>query len=490
MGVAPPAGTLPSSGWEGFGINWTGVPYARSNGGIVNGSRGLGNPYLWDVLPWHADQGQLAIDEQRLLQLHPAYVRMGWAVDWFDPTYRPRQYRWNTVAMQDLVTDLTFLQRHDIPVVSSVWDPPLSVPYGSPAWTQMEADLVAHLVNTLGFTNIKYFIGINEPNSRPCAHPARCDINFFDWQSATASLYRAFKGRGLLSKVQIIGPTVSSLPPWSGWPSALHSVANWPKALADSPTIDELGAVDWHQYIWTNSQGLPPRGASALAAIQRLPVTRMTERIVHTIHARSHPNKKTFISEFGFGSIEKSLNGGVPSFEYALAILNFGIDLARSGVSSAAVWELDPDIVHFRIASDGLWRSDPPYTAFPLYQAVTMLARAAPPGSVLEPAQASSGRINVLAARTPGPKGGGWSVLVVNNSAIDRWVQLGGLASTSTFAQFDLSRAFHAASWATPLQPDFYVPSREGKATTQIGPHSAVLLTNGAPTGAQLARSS
>lgn len=478
VATAPPTAGLSGGRWEGFGINWNGVPYVSANGPVTSGRRGLGNPARWRVLPWHRDARQLQIDQERLVALHPAYVRMSWSINWFDPTYQVGAYRWNTTVMRDRYQDLSFLLAHNIPVITGMWAPPEgTVTYGSPQWVQMETALVSHLVKNWHFTNIKYWIGVNEPNGHICLH-SHCEINFASWSAATTRLHQAFSDAGLLRQVQLMGPTVSSRFPWTPWKARRGTVHNWAKVLSRDPVLEKLGAVDWHQYLWTNKRGLPPKGTDALPILLNHHVRDSTASIVNDLHSGPYgEGKKTFITEYGFGNIARGNQQGGPSPFFSLAMLNYGIDLARSGVTGASMWELDPDIPGLRIAGDGLWQSRPPFTPYLLYQATSMLFHAVPAGSVVEPVDvAPHAGINVVAAKVPQGNSPRWSVLIVNNTATTRWVITRGLKGAGSLSQYDLSAAHHNRPITAQLAPDFIVPSHHGSATTEVAPHSATLM--------------
>lgn len=475
---APPVAALAAGAWEGFGINWNGIPYNNSNGTPGRRLNRLGNPALWRVLPWSRDARQLRVDEQRLLALRPAWVRMSWSINWFDRSYRPGLYQWDSTAMKDRYEDLAFLQAHDISVVAGLWAPPGgTIPYGSPAWVQVQSDLVAHLVNTLHYTDLKYWINVNEPNGSTCSQ-TDCTISFRDWASATSDLYTSFRQFGLLSHVQLIGPTVSPAYPWTSWPSPRHSAPDWPASLAGDPLLGHLGAVDWHEYVLDGEPSDPPTGPAALRAVQELQIQKATAGVVRTIHGGpSGARTRTILSEYGFQNVSSSTNQGTPTYSFALAMLNFGMDVANGGVNAAAVWELDPDIVHFGIAGDGLWRSSPPYHPYFVYDSTALLFRALPPGSTVESVSVRGGEgLNVLAAKTPSLTGPAWSVLVVNNGANTRWVELRGLTGTGDLAQYDFAKDHRRLLAAGSGSPDDLVPRRGGRGTAEVAPHSAVLL--------------
>ena len=472
----PAATGLPGGAWQGFGINWNGVPYDASNGTPSSKLRRLGNPALWHVLRWRDDPQQLQVDEQRLTALHPAFVRMSWSFNWFAPTYRPGDYQWNSPAMQDRYRDLEFLQAQGIPVVTGMFRPlPGTVAYGSTKWLTLEADLVSHLVKTLGFTNIKLWIGENEPNTTGCAKNA-CEISYDTWLRATNDLRSTFEKDGLLEYVLLAGPTVSSPFPWTSWTSNRDGVRNWASALANDPGAHALGTVDWHQYLLPLGPDNKLTGDAALETVLRTPVEQATARIVKDIHAGPYgAGMATLVSEFGFQGIDGSRRDGVPTYTFSLAMLNYGMDIARAGVGGAAVWQLDTDLLGLAIAGSGLWSPRPPYRPYYLYGAMTMLFHALPTGSVIEPvSESGTSGLNVLAARTP-TGGAGWSVLIINNTSTTHWIQLGGLTGARQLSQYDFSGS-HQSVPSAGSSADFSLTARRGSVTTEVAPESATLL--------------
>lgn len=470
---------LPGGAWEGFGINWNAVPYNRSGSTSARKLQNLGSPALWHILPWQSDVRQLQVDEQRILALRPAYVRMSWSIDWFDPSYTPGDYQWNTTAMQDRYRVLTFLQNHGIPVITGMWVPPQdTVRYGSQAWVLMETALVSHLAKARHFSNIRYWISGNEPNGHVCTD-SDCTVSLPMWESATNRLHTAFRQAHLLPGVQLIGPTASGRFPWNRWSASRHSTSNWPRDLASSPTMNNLGAVDWHEYIQTRKPDHPPTGISAYRSILNTSAQKATANIVDSIHSGTYgAGKRTILSEFGFQGISSSRSNGVPTYGFSLGMLNFGIDVAKSGVNAASVWELDPDVVGLRIAADGLWPSSSPYLPYFLYSATSMLMHAAPAGAVIEPVTVGApAKLNVLAARVGKGNNQGWAVLMVNNTSQTQWAQVQGLTGASNLAQYDFSQTHQSVPFTGQTNPDFVIVASGGRTTAEIGPHSAALLT-------------
>lgn len=473
----PAATGLPGGSWEGFGINWNGVPYDASNGTPSSQLHRLGNPALWHVLRWRDDPQQLQVDEQRLVTLHPAFVRMSWSFNWFAPTYQAGDYQWNSAAMQDRYRDLAFLQAQGIPVVAGMFRPLRNtVAYGSAEWATLEADLVSHLVKTMGFTNIKLWIGENEPNITGCGRNS-CETDYASWLRATESLHATFERAGLLSYVQLAGPTVSASFPWTSWTSASGTVRNWAAALSSNPGARSLGVVDWHEYLLPLGPDHTLTGDAALQTVLRTPVEQATARIVRDIHAGPYgAGLPTLVSEFGFQGIDGSRHDGVPTYTFSLAMLNYGMDIARAGVGGAAVWQLDTDLVGLAIAGDGLWSPKAPYRPYYLFGAMTMLYHALPAGSVIEPvSESGASGLNVLAAHTPLAGGAGWSVLILNNTSTTHWIRLGGLTGAKQLSQYDFS-ATHQSIPSAGGYADFSLTARQGGVTTEVAPESATLL--------------
>ncbi len=241
--------------------------------------------------------------------------------------------------------------------------------------------------------------------------------------------------------------------------------------------ISLLGEVDWHEYLWASLRGRPPSGGEALRTVLTVPVAHLTAAIVRSLHAgRLGAHVKTLVSEFGFANTTSSTRDGVPSYRYAMALLDFGISLAQSGVGSAAVWELDPDVVRLDVASDGLWRSSPPFTAYPVLRAVGLLTRAAPPGSTVEPVAMSAGsKVRVLATRS-GPRGHeSWSILLANNTTAATTVRLEGLGAGGPLDRSSLTR--RPQTFGTPITPEGIVEVAGGQAEVSLGPLEALVLT-------------
>jgi hypothetical protein len=86
-------------------------------------------------------------------------------------------YRWRSAHVLELLKILTFAQTHGITVVLGDWSNPLI-----DGDARIPADFIAQLRDDYGFTNIRYYDPINEPN-----YSSGCDFNCWTGVMTTLS---------------------------------------------------------------------------------------------------------------------------------------------------------------------------------------------------------------------------------------------------------------------------------------------------------------
>ena len=134
---------------------------------------------------------------QRLDFMRPGFIRVVEpASDYFagyDADHNP-VYRWTAPHVVELRTILDYAKSRGITVVLGDWSNPII--NGDP---RIPADFLAQLHDVYGYTNIKYYNLINEPN-----YLAGCD--FGCWTGVVKALSTEFSSLGLNSWLALVGP--------------------------------------------------------------------------------------------------------------------------------------------------------------------------------------------------------------------------------------------------------------------------------------------
>lgn len=152
--------------------------------------------------------------------MNPKYARVMIAARFYssglDSSGNP-VYSWNSSLMQGTYKMLDYCQAHGISVIFGEWEAPNwkspdlfpGIGATSPKWSRMIADCLAYLHDTKGYTCIKYYNVVNEPNGSWSGVG-----NFADWKTAVDNLYSELGSRGMLSWIKISGPDSTGADSW------------------------------------------------------------------------------------------------------------------------------------------------------------------------------------------------------------------------------------------------------------------------------------
>lgn len=150
----------------------------------------------------------------------------------FDSNGNP-VYVWDSTGAQRFYKVLDYCQSRGVDVLTGVWrkaDFPQITSTDDLRNATMAAEIVSYLINTKGYTCLKYFNYTNEPNY------SVEDASFTKWNYGVQNLYNAFQTKGLNSQIKISGPDTSNS---DGW---IHEAA-----IYDAPFLE---IYDYHRYAW------------------------------------------------------------------------------------------------------------------------------------------------------------------------------------------------------------------------------------------------
>jgi hypothetical protein len=398
------------------------------------GSRFLGLGVQWDRFDaYPLSPADWKLTTNRLDYCAPGYLRVMWGAfsycNGFDAAGQPR-YAWQETDparrkdVAELAAILDFAQARNTPVILGEWSPPLGLITDQldPRWPRLVADSVAYLRNERGYTCIRYYNLINEPNG-DWSH----NKDYSTWLQSIRQLKREFDARGLGDAVHIIGPDTFGS---SRWPEAFQWLD---KSARDASNC--LSAWDLHWYAFD---------AEVLdGTIETL--LRQKRQSLGEANPRAL-SQALLVAESGL--LDGKTNGDqqprVRTFEYGVMMADYDTQVARAGWMGALAWDLDdamhvvdwnhrppvPDATTLKVW--GFWNSQgkqmgrPEETApRPWFYTWSLLSRCFPGGTrIVGTSNSPAVRFRATAGLSGPPGAEQWSVVLVNDLETNRVIHL------------------------------------------------------------------
>ncbi len=413
---------------------------------------------------------------QRLDFMSPGFLRVVEPASMYfrgyDASGNPT-YRWTAPSVQELLSILDYAQGRGIPVVLGDWADPL---IGGDA--RIPADFLLALRDTYGFTVVRYYNVVNEPND------AGTSCVFSCWAQIMQSVANELSHVGLAGSVSLVGPDNEN-----SWDDTRAAQAldlssgldhdnpvggdSWVTGTLQSiPAL--VGAYDSHRYatitgIQTGVYGdqmrarrleisnldtaAKPYFAGEVGLVAR-PTDPFTPNA--TPQAITQPLAALLDPSAGSSQIGTFVDSQshITEFDYGVWMADMMVQAIDAGLSGASAWDLD-DAMHTgggygaaNLKQWGFWNSlagEDGYPATdiqlrPWYYSWSVLSRAFPAGSqtLVLPSLQTTG-VRIAAARIPDGSGDDLSVAIVNDSASPQTVTVTIPAVTAalTFAQYD-----------------------------------------------------
>jgi hypothetical protein len=413
---------------------------------------------------------------QRLDFMSPGFLRVvepaSTYFGGYDASGNPT-YRWTAPSLQELLSILGYAQARGIPVVLGDWADPLI--RGD---ARIPADFLLALRDTYGFSVVRYYNVVNEPNN------AGANCVFSCWAQMMRTVAGGLAQAGLAGSVSLVGPDNENS--WDDTPAAqaldLSSGLDsdnpvggdsWVTATLQSiPTL--IGAYDSHRYATISGIQTGVYGDQVRA--RRLEISNLdtaakpyfagevgvVSRQTDPFFAHEAPRAITRpLAELLDPSAVSAQAGTfvdsqphIAEFDYGVWMADMMVQAINAGLSGASAWDLD-DAMHTgggygaaNLKQWGFWNSLGGQDGYPAsdlqlrpwYYAWSVLSRAFPGGSqplVLPSTQAAG--LRIAADRIPDGTGSDLSVAIVNDSAKPETVTLTIPAVTGpmTLAQYD-----------------------------------------------------
>jgi hypothetical protein len=303
--------------------------------------------------------------------------------------YSPEKgYDFENEDMKLLYRHLSFCQANGIDVMISDWGI-------EPEWlrisnienmahvrySEIVGEYMDYLINKKGFTCIKYFGLVNEPNYEVG--------DFGKWAIGLTNVYYVFKERELLDRIKIVAPGQSN-------------DKNWFFSTVDV-LQKKIDVYDMHLYAWKD-QALTGGVFNDIKELWNYAQQKDS----------AFDGKMFFVTEAGMRdgqSAEVSTN--IDSFYYGVFMVDYAIQAVHAGANAVLAWMLDdnshPDFKW------GLWRNKKNGMNFrEWFYSWSLLVKNFPKGSKVYKVRSRSIEIRALAAKINSGKNGGWSFCVVN----------------------------------------------------------------------------
>ncbi len=294
----------------------------------------MGLGVQWDPFEYQPTPSEWRTITTRMAFCKPGYLRVMWTAPSYCLGFRTDgtpEYVWQKgfsakrTELNKLCAILQFAQDHNVRVLLGEWSPPIGLIGNetNPVWARMTVDLLHYLRDTRGFTCIRYYNAINEPNGNWSGNK-----DYPTWVTVIKNLHAAFVKAGISKQVLIIGPDTTGNSSWM-------EPFNW----LDQSVRDlnaQIGAWDLHWY------ALDPEVYNDVMEKILTAKTKMLEAA-----GPLAANKQRFMGESGMltGRINGDQQPRVKTFSYGVIMSDYCAQVARAGWMGASAWDLD-DAMH------------------------------------------------------------------------------------------------------------------------------------------------
>ena len=319
----------------------------------------IGNGVQWSAYP-HADSpdsewGDLMTPKKwkmifdRLDYMQPKLVRVMDQANWrylkgFDAQGEPI-LDFNSPEVKTLEKLLDYCQKNKITVLFGEWGCPSQIkssePSGhfkganDPKWTNIIVKYLDFLINTKGYSCLKYYNLVNEPNG----YWASTEGNWEEWSEGIKMLNKALIEAGLSAKISIAGP--DAVAAYDNAASKYTGI-QWVEESARQLNQD-LGIYEIHAY---TDYDLVRSGnfAKLYGRIAQL-AKKVDKQIIFGeigFDKMTDENQKRVRTD-KYASEDSQMS--VYDFSYGVDMADAAIQIMNSGYSGAAAWDLD-DAMH------------------------------------------------------------------------------------------------------------------------------------------------
>lgn len=465
--------------------------------------------------------------EQRLSFMSPGLIRVVEPeYDYFagyDASGNPT-YKWTSYKVQELLTILAYAKAHGITVVLGDWENPI---VGGDA--RIPAEFLGALHDQYGFTNLRYYNLMNEPNDEVPS------LSFSSWAGLMRSMQAEIDKLGYQSWLQLVGPDNENS--WDDDQPAFdrdRSVGldsdnplggdSWvTDTLRTIPSL--IGAYDSHRYatVWGVENGVygdqvrsrreeisnldsgtKPYfdGEAGMTALQSTPFAADTARVVKITADLARELDPSTIVRNAANPVASAAAAGtdsqpnIASYQYGVWMGDMMIQAINAGLSGASAWDFD-DAMHngggygalnlkrwgffnSLAGQDGYPASD--INLRPWYFSWSTLSRAFPPGSqpLVLPSTGVAG-LRVAAARIPDGSRYYLSIAVVNDSSAAHSIviKVPSVTGSVTFGRYDYVPGVQKVDeYGLPLTSSVFSAKLSAGVSLSLPGNALVVLTS------------
>jgi len=357
-------GSKPVQNFKGFGVEWDSRAY-NENGITKDDFKIIAERIKWMRIP---------------------IVRIMMQTKW---CYSESiGYDWDNENMTTLYRHLDFCRQNNIEVILTDWGIEvdwLAVDGISKTEDSKYAEVIAtyldYLISEKGFSCIKYFSLVNEPNYEVG--------DFQRWRNGFENVYNALIDKGLDDKIKLLAPGQSNNKQWF------------------FDTVDEarfaVDIYDVHLYAWKD------------LTIQGGVYSELKELWEYAKSIDTNIDKKLFfVTEAGMRDGQSAnISTQIDGYYYGIFMMDYAIQAIHSGVTSVLAWMLDdnshPDFQW------GLWKDKKNGMTFrPWFFTWSLLTRFFSTSAEIYKLRPRSIRLRALGAKHKNGKNNGYSFCVVN----------------------------------------------------------------------------
>ena len=464
----------------------------------------LGNGVQWSAYPHAAtvndEWGALMTDQkwemnfQRLDYMQPKLFRVLDQANWrylvgFDSAGKPiLNFDNDEVRAQRRILD--YAQRNNITVLLGEWGTPFKVHdtkaghsdkfngADDPLWLDAIVEYLDFLIIQNGYTCIKYFNLVNEPNG----DWSTVNGDFDNWAKGVRLLSEKIKARGLDKYISIAGPDAVTR---YDHPTSKYKGGEWVEQAAKQ--LDDItGIYEVHDY--TDYELVRTGGFEAFHSDVASHVKPTGKQIIfgELGFARGSEANQARVKADGFSSEDSQMD--VYDYSYGVDMADAQIQSMLAGYSGSAAWALD-DAMHTlndegdpkQLKRWGMWNSlgeelcnNPKDTEMrPWYYAWSILCRYIPTGSTIHRLDMPTIKgLRAVATTTDG----GATIAIVNNATTPQRISLNGFEGTfKRFDYIDGARTVDADGFPTPSATGL---DSKALGSVEIAANSLVMFTN------------
>lgn len=254
----------------------------------------------------------------------------------FDDNGQPI-YDWDSIMMKRVYKILDFAEENDIPIILGEWrsisergllsydEVGKTVTWDNPIWQKMILDCLNHLIVDKGYTCIKYYNMVNEPNYYVRDNGGTDQTSYDMWKKGITQLREKMDNSGVerIKKIKIVGPDV------------YDKQEAWIKQAKSDDLKDKIELTEIHRYA--------PKSEVESGLIE----TKLKNW--KAIAEELDPNVK----EEGFALGEMGISGTGPgdsqlnarNYDYGVDMFDYALQATRAGLKFGSVWGFE-DSMH------------------------------------------------------------------------------------------------------------------------------------------------